>query len=82
MLRLLACLAVACCVGPASACINEVELPGHEREFRSQYRRQAAPALLRPRRPSRQAIACCSGAASVLLLGAFGLVVVGRRARG
>jgi hypothetical protein len=35
---LFACLAMIGLAGPAAACINDVELPNHEREFRSQYR--------------------------------------------
>jgi hypothetical protein len=37
MYRLLACLVLAVFAGPAAACINDTELPGHEREFRSHY---------------------------------------------
>jgi hypothetical protein len=36
-------LLVALLSMPASACINDKELPSHEREFRSQYTRQAYP---------------------------------------
>ncbi len=36
-------LAVALVAVPASACVNDKELPSHEREFRSQYTRQAYP---------------------------------------
>jgi hypothetical protein len=44
MRRMLASLAVALTmVGATSACINDSELPGHEREFKSSYQRQAAP---------------------------------------
>ena len=83
MLRLLACLVVACCVGPATACINDVELPSHEREFRSQYRRQAAPppaSSVDPGLPPRYHL--LMGGGSALLIGAIGVVVVGSRARG
>lgn len=37
MRRVLAFLLVAGLAGPAGACINDVELPSHEREFRSSY---------------------------------------------
>ena len=37
MRRLLACLVLAGLASPAAACINDNELPTHEREFRSQY---------------------------------------------
>lgn len=81
MLRLLACLVVACCVGPATACINDSELPNHEREFRSQYRREAvtAPPAESPTTPGYRLL---MGGGGVLLIGALGLVVVGHRARG
>jgi hypothetical protein len=36
-------LAFALFAASASACINDKELPSHEREFRSQYSRQAYP---------------------------------------
>lgn len=38
MRRLIACLVLAGCHGSAVACLNDNELPSHEREFRSQYR--------------------------------------------
>jgi hypothetical protein len=44
MRTLLASLVLAGLAGPAAACINDSELPTHEREFRSQYRGPAAPA--------------------------------------
>ena len=37
----IACLFALC--GIASACLNDSELPGHEREFRSSYKREVAP---------------------------------------
>jgi hypothetical protein len=59
MLRLLACLVLAWFACPATACINDVELPNHEREFRSQYRRQTAPPLPPASIPdSRRATTC------------------------
>lgn len=83
MLRLLACLVLAWSACPAAACINDVELPGHEREFRSQYRGQSdsppAPAAETPATPGHPLL---FGGGGILLIGAFGLVVVGRRARG
>jgi hypothetical protein len=36
-------LAVACFAVPAYACLNDRELQSHEREFRSEYTRHAAP---------------------------------------
>jgi hypothetical protein len=35
--RLLTIAALVALAGPAAACINDSELPGHEREFRSSY---------------------------------------------
>ncbi len=35
--RFLVCLALAGLARPAAACLNDNELPEHEREFRSQY---------------------------------------------
>ena len=83
MLRLLACLVLAWSACPATACIWDVELPGHEREFRSQYRREAIP----PSTPSTEipeppGYRLLFGSGGVLLVGALGLVAVGRRARG
>ena len=43
MRRVLAGLTAALAAGPAAACINDVELPTHEREFRSQYNRPTPP---------------------------------------
>ncbi len=43
MKRLLVCLALAIFAGPAAACINDAELPTHEREFRSSYKSSPAP---------------------------------------
>jgi hypothetical protein len=37
----LACLFALC--GAACACLNDSELPGHEREFRSSYKREMPP---------------------------------------
>lgn len=44
MRRLVTSLAaVAALTGPAVACINDSELPGHEREFRSSYQNDRPP---------------------------------------
>jgi hypothetical protein len=81
MLRLVACLVLAWCACPAAACLNDNELPGHEREFRSQYRRQASPppSTDAPVPPGYRVLL---GGGGVLLVGAFGLTLVARRARG
>lgn len=52
MRRLLVCLALALFAAPAAACINDGELPGHEREFRSQYR-DSPLAMLSEASPTR-----------------------------
>jgi hypothetical protein len=78
MRRLFASLAALAVVGsPAVACINDSELPGHEREFRSSYQAGRKPggesqSFLQQYGPGTAAIA-----GGVLLLGA-GLVVVRR----
>jgi hypothetical protein len=38
-----ACLLLAATAMPAVACINDIESPSHEREFRSRYGTGAAP---------------------------------------
>ena len=80
MSRLIACLVLALTAGPGAACINDRELPGAEREFRSQYqdtdpRRPASP---QPTAPGNTLLA---GAGTALLIMAFGLVVTRRRPR-
>jgi hypothetical protein len=78
MHRLFATLAVVLTAMPAVACINDSELPGHEREFRSGYQadrkpgEQPPPSLLQQYGPGAMAVA-----GGVLLLGA-GLVVARR----
>lgn len=44
MRRIFAILALAGFAGPALACINDIELPKYEREFRSQYKNTTPPA--------------------------------------
>jgi hypothetical protein len=82
MARLLACLALVCLAGPAVACINDAELPTHEREFRSQYRGSVAPTPPPPpesTQPSGQPLLLGGGAA--LFLGAATLAWNGGRRR-
>lgn len=45
MCRLIVCLILASIVQPAFGCINDIELPVHEREFRSRYRDSNSPRL-------------------------------------
>jgi hypothetical protein len=79
MSRLLACLAFVGLVGPAAACINDIELPGHEREFRSRYRGPsnppAAPSTDTTDPPARRLL---FGSGTVLLAGAAALALTGR----
>jgi len=92
--RTLAFLALLGLAAPAVAlaCMNDKELPQHEREFRSQYRGPAGKA-----RPARQddyargEMAARGrpiddrlliGGGAGLLVGAFGLIVSRARARG
>lgn len=72
-------LALAVFAGPATACINDSELPTHEREFRSRYLAPATPPLpaTSPNSDGRQwALAGVGGT----LLVVAGVVAV-RRAR-
>jgi LPXTG-motif cell wall-anchored protein len=82
MRLLLACLTVVGLAGPAAACINDSELPSHEREFRSQYRGPAKPPAPppQPTGPSNPSLLLAAGAA--LLSGAVALSLTGRRSRG
>ncbi len=68
MHRLLACLLLVGLAGPAAACINDLELPAHEREFRSDYRGPASP----PPVPSTDA----SSPSGNLLLTAMGTALL------
>jgi hypothetical protein len=81
MRRLLACLTLAALAAPAAACYNDVELPSHEREFRSQYKQPAsapAPAAA-PSYPDGSPLLLGCGA--VLLIGAVGVAGLGTRTR-
>lgn len=81
MSRLLACLALAVAAGPAFACINDVELPAHEREFRSQYRGPAAaPPASPPESTDRPGTGLLVGTGAALFAGAVALALSGRRA--
>jgi hypothetical protein len=78
---IVACLAVVAAAGPAAACINDVELPAHEREFRSQYHGPAATPSSSPPKPTGQpSTGLLVGTGAVLLAGAVALALSGRRA--
>lgn len=66
MRRLLALVAVVGTAGPAAACLNDLELQAHEREFRSEYGRPAEPP---------PAVDPPAYRAKPVLLGAAGLVL-------
>ncbi len=79
--RLLACsFALALIASPAVGCLNDSELPAHEREFRSQYARATAP----PPGPSAGSPARWPLVAGgfALLGSAAALTLIGRRSRG
>jgi hypothetical protein len=87
MRLVLAGLVAALAGGPAVACINDVELPTHEREFRSQYDRPAPPPVppaaesAAPGDPSAYGLG--AGLAGLILLaGAAALAYQGPAARG
>ncbi len=77
MRRLFTLFAIAVAASPALACINDSELPGHEREFRSSYQADRKPA--EPAQPLLQQYATGTVAAvgGVLLLAA-GVITVRR----
>jgi hypothetical protein len=80
MTRLLACLVLAFAAGPAAACINDVELPTHEREFRSQYHGPNNPPPANSPEPTgRPSTNLLLGAGVLLLAGAVAFTLVGRR---
>jgi hypothetical protein len=71
---LLLCLVLAAFGGRATACINDRELPTHEREFRSQYGGLAGlPAKDEPDHHFRVPNNLLMGWGAALLVGAFAL---------
>jgi hypothetical protein len=80
MRRLLLCLALVLSAAPAAACINDGELPSHEREFRSQYNN--GPVVMVPKARSGWAVGGYSallGGGAMLAVGATVLAVRGAR---
>lgn len=79
----LALIVLAGFAAPVVACINDSELPNHEREFRSNYGDPTSPAPAPPKIldlagiPSHPMLL---GAGAALLTGAFFVTVNGRRA--
>ena len=74
--RLIVCFALL--ASPAAACINDDELPTHEREFRSQYHELARPSTA-PANPFGSGLLLGTGAA--LLTGAAAVALFGGRSR-
>ena len=71
MFRLFASLLTALAiVGNASACLNDSELPNHEREFRSSYKRQVVP-------EPKESQWSLPESTPVVLLGGSGLLLLG-----
>lgn len=82
MSRLLACAVLALATSPVAACINDVELPAHEREFRSQYNNPTppAPAAVSPTPSQGPSNAVLIGGGAALLVAAGAVTLFGRRA--
>ena len=78
MARLLLSLAIIGFARPAAACINDVELPSHEREFRSQYNLASALPTDAKAPPSNGPLI---GGGSALLSAAVVMTLTGRRSR-
>ena len=74
-LSTLASVLVLC--GAASACLNDSELPGHEREFRSSYKRETPSEPRYESQPSSNTPLVLYGTGGALLAGA-GLIVLRR----
>jgi hypothetical protein len=82
MHRLLALLAVVLAASPALACINDSELPGHEREFRSSYQADRKPAETSPSFFQQYGTGTAATVGGVLLLAAGVISVRRLTARG
>ena len=82
MIRMLACgFCLAILAGSASACINDKELPRHEREFRSNYKGQPAPSP-KPEAPASPDYRPIQGGGAALLVAALGVVLYRGRLKG
>ena len=77
MSRLLACLALGAGAGPVAACINDVELPAHEREYRGP---DATQPVTPPEPTGQPSTGLLIGTGAVLLVGAVALARPDRRA--
>jgi hypothetical protein len=78
-------LALLIAAGPVAACVNDIVLPNHEREFRSQYRGPTAPAPAPsaevPDPAGRIGNRWLIGSGAVLLTAASVFTLTGRRPR-
>lgn len=72
--------ALATLASPASACLNDKELPRHEREFRSNYNEHPTPPPVAPPPPSDYPPIFQGGVA--LLVGSAGLILFKGRSKG
>ncbi|MEZ6062365.1 MAG: hypothetical protein R3C19_18640 [Planctomycetaceae bacterium] len=81
--RLPALLLVAiCCTATGEicqACLNDAELPQHEREFRSQY--EGRPPMLTRNKPVAPNLTMMSAGGWLLLAGSTALALVKRKVR-
>ncbi len=82
MRRFYAVLALTLAVSPAWACINDSELPGHEREFRSSYQVERKPAETSPSSFQQYGTGTAATVGGVLLLAAGVISVRRLTARG
>ena len=72
--------ALATLASPASACLNDQELPKHEREFRSNYNGHPIPPPVVPPPPSDYLPIFQGGVA--LLVGSAGLILFKGQSKG
>ena len=79
MRGLIAGICVVLSAGPVAACLNDSELPSHEREFRAQYR--DGPVTVPSPQSSGEVFlhTALYSSGAVLLVGAVGLAVTRRR---
>ncbi|SIO28244.1 hypothetical protein SAMN05444166_3467 [Singulisphaera sp. GP187] len=80
----LALIMLAGFVAPAAACLNDRELPQHEREFRSNYGEPTSPTPAPPKSldlAGFPAHPMLLGTGAALLTGAFFVTMGNRRAR-
>jgi hypothetical protein len=79
LLRLILLIGVLSSGCSAGACLNDSELPDHEREFRSQYLNSQLMTSLDESEPARDEAWIMSATGVTLLAGAVGLTLFARR---